>query len=324
VSHQRHYCGKNWPEERIEELVRLYASGKTFAEIAAVMHTSPGIPRGVYYQNPVARAIRKRLHVGERPLRKKIWSTALLSVALVRHYEDNVSVEQLIKELAIPTGRRQVFAAFHSKRGQNLCKELGIDGLKQRRLQLAGQRFGKLRVIRRAACLPERPGRSRWLCRCSCRNTHIVDGMNLTRGIIKSCGCAWHVSGKKNSRYKNGRYTKRNFYTNRSFYAMHRRCECAEDIGYENYGGRGISVCARWSGPDGFENFLADMGRRPKGKSLDRIDPFKNYEPSNCRWATSKQQNNNRRMHHEPPTPEQVVALAANAAVEAQMNEVVF
>lgn len=73
---------------------------------------------------------------------------------------------------------------------------------------------------------------------------------------------------------------------------MIRRCHNHEDAAYKNYGGRGITVCKRWHK---FENFYRDMGTRPEGKSLDRINNDKGYSKNNCRWATWEQQQNNRR-----------------------------
>lgn len=77
---------------------------------------------------------------------------------------------------------------------------------------------------------------------------------------------------------------------------MRNRCYRKKDTRYHDYGGRGITVCARWTGLNGYQNFLADMGRAPsKDHSLDRIENSKNYEPGNCRWATRGEQQRNRR-----------------------------
>jgi len=74
------------------------------------------------------------------------------------------------------------------------------------------------------------------------------------------------------------------------------RCFNPKTLAYKNYGGRGITVCERWQGEHGFENFLADMGERPAGKTLDRFpNNDGNYEANNCRWATSAEQANNKK-----------------------------
>lgn len=82
--------------------------------------------------------------------------------------------------------------------------------------------------------------------------------------------------------------------TYQSWRSMNDRCRQPSHPHYDRYGGRGITVCTRWQGPEGFANFLQDMGERPESCSLDRIDNDGNYEPSNCRWVGQKTQHRNK------------------------------
>lgn len=104
------------------------------------------------------------------------------------------------------------------------------------------------------------------------------------------------ISDSDVTHIKNGQRSHKLYYT---YYNMKLRCMKKQNKSYSNYGGRGIKVCDRWLGKYGFDNFLKDMGERPEGSSLDRIDNNGNYSPGNCRWATIHQQSGNKRNNND-------------------------
>lgn len=153
---------------------------------------------------------------------------------------------------------------------------------------LSGQTYGLLTVV----SYSHHDGYKRvWTCRCSCGQFTYARGNDLKTGQKKSCGCLKiaHAISLGKAKMTHGKTHSREW---NSWMAMRQRCTSERDIGYKNYGGRGISYCPRW---ESFENFLMDMGPRPPGMTLERKDNDGDYEPNNCKWATALEQRHNQR-----------------------------
>jgi hypothetical protein len=161
---------------------------------------------------------------------------------------------------------------------------------------IQGKVFGRLTVLNKSTVKVATSRTIRWLCKCDCGNYKIVDGSLLRGGNTTSCGC-YKIENTKRVNTKHG-FSRRGNKTAEygAYYGLLFRCYNKKSKSYPDYGERGIKVCDRWLGENGFINFLADMGERPSDKhSVDRINNEGDYEPTNCRWAIKKQQANNTR-----------------------------
>ena len=158
---------------------------------------------------------------------------------------------------------------------------------------LTGKRFGRLTVLEEVG--KNNQGGVTWLCQCDCKSEGskiVVCGGDLSRGNTKSCGCYKREKVKRDN-IKHGQASRKNSTPEyRAWAHMMERCYNPKEAGYHNYGGRGIKVCERWHD---FENFYEDMGKKPEGLTLERINTNGNYEPENCKWATWEEQRQNQR-----------------------------
>jgi hypothetical protein len=149
-----------------------------------------------------------------------------------------------------------------------------------------GQVFGALTVIAREGT---KNTFAAWRVRCVCGNETVVPGHDLRSGGTTSCGCKRVELQSAKVRRHGETHTP----TWKTWQSMRQRCSNPEDSSYQRYGGRGISVCERWD--SSYENFVTDMGKRPRGKTIERKNNNGNYEPDNCVWATGVEQGSNKR-----------------------------
>jgi hypothetical protein len=167
-------------------------------------------------------------------------------------------------------------------------------------LDLTGYRRGRLVGLEKVA---SRPGETVWRWRCDCGAEPEIAVRNVRQGKTRSCGCLL-IEKRGAASVRHGHTQGGDSPTYRSWNAARSRCFNPKNNRYPLYGGRGIGMCEAWR--SNFDAFLADMGERPAGKTLDRVDTNADYGPDNCKWSTPREQALNRRAYRPGRRPGRV------------------
>ncbi len=152
----------------------------------------------------------------------------------------------------------------------------------RKRIELTGKRFGRLTVLGLGYT---HKNKVYWYIKCDCGNIKTTQGNNLKSGSTRSCGCLQREIATRHGMEKSKEY--------KTWACMKQRCLNVNNKDFKNYGGRGIKICDSWI--NNFGQFIKDMGLRPEGCSIDRIDNNKGYSSDNCKWSTPKEQANNKK-----------------------------
>jgi len=166
-----------------------------------------------------------------------------------------------------------------------------------KKLELLGMKFRRLTVLRESGF--SKHGKVLWDCRCDCGEMVQVKGVNLLRGVSKSCGCL----GPEQSATHRMTNTREYWIWSQ----MVQRCTNQKNKAFKNYGARGITVHNSWLK---FENFIKDMGKKPAPQdSIERTDNDKGYSPDNCKWASRTVQNRNTRIRRDNTSGEKGISF---------------
>jgi len=170
---------------------------------------------------------------------------------------------------------------------------LGYTPEMRKAMDIIDQKFGRLIVIERDKTTPTKNRDSMWSCACDCGNTTTCRGRDLKKGATTSCGCF----RKEFARDKATTHGESNTAEFKAWTNMRQRCFSKQNASFNGYGGRGITVCDRWSS---YINFINDMGDKPTRRhSIERADNDGHYTPCNCYWALPIDQMNNTRFNRK-------------------------